>query len=295
MFKFEFIQLNSIGKLKNQKIFLMKIICYLIVFLSTGLIGINAQTTTESWNTYIASYEDGLPGSTTLRMDLINEAPFKDFPFVLVTGINYTTSRPDRFPDNETFDLLYKVEDEVEVLIGKETEVILAGTFTFNKERLSYFYINDDQGLKSKIENFYKQNYSDNKFYLNIKEDKGWGYYKDFLYPNEETLHFMSTESVVMNLEEAGDILTKERRVDHWFYFSTKSALNSCKIELIKQKFAIESIEENTDDSLPFKLQVWKNDKVDMLTIYPITVELRNIAKSYNGLYDGWETFVIKE
>lgn len=255
----------------------------------------NGQTTSEQWDTYIASYEDGNPGSTTLRMDLINNAPFEHLPYVLVTGITYETTRDDRFPESETFQILYKIGDELVELIAKETESVLVGSFMYNKERLEYFYIEKDKGLKDRIEKFYTENYPDYKFYLNIKEDKEWSYYREFLYPNEETLNYMADQSVLRNLQKEGDPLTKERRVDHWLYFSSESDMNKCKNVLKKRNYSIQSSGKNKETSLPFELQIWRIDNVDINSIYPITSELREVAKQYNGEYDGWETSVEKE
>lgn len=256
---------------------------------------IAAQNPVEYWDTYLASYEKGKPGSITLRMDLINMAPIKKLPFVVVTGITYTTSRDDGFPENETFSILYKIEDELIDLINNTTESYFVGSFTYKKERLEYFYTNDIQGLKEKIKEFYISNYPDFKYYLNIKEDKNWDYYKKFLYPNQETLNYMSDQKVVKSLQDAGDPLTKDRRVDYWIYFPTKSDMDNCAIALKKKGFSIQSKENNPELKLPFELQIWNINKVDLDSIYKITHELREIVKPFNGEYDGWETFVIKE
>lgn len=130
---------------------------------------------------------------------------------------------------------------------------------------------------------------------MNIKEDENWNCYKEFLYPNEETLNYMADQSVLRNLQGAGDLLTKARRVDHWLYFSTKSDMNKCEKELKKENFSIQSSKENKEALLPFELNIWRVDKVDINSIYPITSQLRKIAEKYNGEYDGWETFVEKE
>ncbi len=72
----------------------------------------NAQSSEGNWSTYMATYEENIPGSTTLRMDLINDAPNKDFPFVLVTGVTFKTNRKDGFPEGDTFEKLYEIEDK---------------------------------------------------------------------------------------------------------------------------------------------------------------------------------------
>ena len=273
----------------------MKILLQIILIILIGATHMTAQNTEEQWDSYIASYEDGNPGSTTLRMDLINEAPFARLPYVLVTGITYESSREDGFPENETFQILHKIGDELVDLITQETESVLVGSFMYNKERLEYFYINEDKGLSEKIEEFYTQKYPKYKYYLNVKEDKEWDYYREFLYPNEETLNYMADQSVLRNLQDAGDPLTKARRVDHWLYFPSESDMKKCKEDLEKQNFTIQSAGYNKETSLPYELLIWRIDKVDIDSIYPTTSKLRETAKKYNGEYDGWETSVEKE
>lgn len=271
-----------------------KTICILAILFILMLNKIYGQNSNEHWDSYIATFEDGLPGSVTLRMDLIKNVPKENLPFVLVTGITYKTSRDDGFPENETFKVLHKIGDDLIELIGKEAEFIHVGSFMYNKERLEYFYINEGNGLKEKLEKYYADNYPDNKFYLNIKEDNQWRYYKEFLYPNEETLNFMADQSIIKNLLEAGDQLKTQRRVDHWLYFPTESDMEKCK-EAIKQlKYSIDSFGKINDTSMAFELKISRIDKVDIDSIYPITSELRKLAKDHNGKYDGWETTVEK-
>ena len=264
----------------------------IIIFSTTQM---TAQNSEEQWDTYMATYENEKPGSTTLRMDLINSTPIKEFDYVLVTGLTYETSKENGFPENETFSLLHKVADELIEIIQKETEFILVGSFMYNNERLEYFYIKEQKNIISKIENFYKANYPEYKFYLNVKEDKEWKYYRDFLYPNEETKNYMADQSVLRNLEEAGDNLTKARRVDHWLYFSKESEMNKCRADLEKSNFKVQNAGINKETNLPFELQVWRIDNVDIDSIYPITSDLRKRAKKFNGEYDGWETSIEKE
>lgn len=254
-----------------------------------------SQNTQEKWDTYMATYEDNKTGSTTLRMDLFDSTPIEQFDNVLVTGLTFETSRDDGFPENETFKLLHKVADELIEVVKKETEFILVGSFMYNNERLEYFYIKEPKNIISVIEKFYTVNYPEYKFYLNVKEDKEWKYYRDFLYPNEETRNYMADQSVLRNLHEAGDKLTKPRRIDHWLYFPNKIKMEECINELIKSNFNIQKAGINKETNLPFELQVWRIDKIDIDSIYPITSDLRILAKKFGGEYNGWETSVEKE
>ncbi|WP_299325937.1 DUF695 domain-containing protein [uncultured Maribacter sp.] len=254
-----------------------------------------AQNTEERWDAYMAAYEDGKIGSTTLRMDLNEITPIEDFNYVLVTGLSYETTNENGFPENETFAVLHKVADELMEIIQKETEYITVGSFMFNKERLEYFYLKEPKNLVYIIENFYKEYYPEYKFYVNIKEDKEWTYYKDFLYPSEEVQNYMADQSVLRSLEEAGDLLSKSRPVYHWLYFSTEDEMKRCENDLVSSNFIVNNAGINTESDLPYELHVYRVDHVDIDTIYPITSQLRVMARKYGGEYDGWETSVEKE
>ncbi|MFV1884606.1 MAG: DUF695 domain-containing protein [Balneola sp.] len=266
----------------------------LLIFLLPTFYLAMAQENSEVWDTYMASYEDGKPGSVTLRMDLIHSTPMRSHSNILITGIEYTTSREDGFPESETFQVLHKVEDELLDIVTSEYGGILVGSFMYNSERLQYFYIKSPNGLEERLEKFYKENYPANKHYINIKEDPIWEYYREFLYPNEETLNYMGDQSVIRQLMQAGDNLPKERRVDHWLYFESEKDLNDFAAQIKSKNFTIESKSINIEASPHHQLQIWRTDKVDIDTIYLITSELRRLASEHNGVYDGWETFVIK-
>jgi len=254
----------------------------------------SAQSVKETWETYIASYDNNKPGSTTVRMDLINSTPIKDYNFVLVTGIKYESNRQDGFPENKTFEKLSKVNNKLIKLLNNCCSNIIVGSFTYEFERLEYFYLKTDKGIKQKIEKLYKTKFPNDKYYVNIKEDKNWKYYTDFLYPNQETINYIADAKVVKKLVESGDKLTKERRVDHWIYFSNKADLNSFKKKIIELKFNIEPSMKK-DSLQPYEIRIWRTDKVDLNSINSITNQLRKLSERFNGDYDGWETSVETE
>lgn len=269
----------------KQRVFTV-ILVFLV--LSTGI----GQTANEQWDSYIAAYEDGVPGSTTIRMDLIDDAPIQDFEHVLVTGLTYETSREDGFPEKKTFALLNRAEDKITRLIDQQTRAVHVGSFTHKKERLAYFYLTDPAGIKEKLEEFYSTHYPDYNYYIHLKEDVNWTYYNDFLYPNEDIKNYMGDQSVVAQLEKAGDKLTKKRRVDHWLYFKTEGDLKKCEVAVAQLGFTIQFSGSNKTSALPYELHIWRKNRVDLNSIYPVTTELRKIAKANDGNYDGWETSV---
>ena len=277
----------------NAKKMKRQILLFFIISLST--ISVTSQSISESWESYIATYDENKPGSTTVRMDLLDRTPIPNFNYVLVTGLTYESEREDGFPQGDTFELLHKVGDELIEILKTNGDNLLVGSFMYNFQRLEYFYLKSDNDIEKQLEEFYKSKYPNNKYYINLKEDKNWSYYRDFLYPNDDTLNYISDQKVVDQLIKSGDNLEKERRIDHWIYFSNKKNMELFKTEVTKSNFKIEFSGINDQTDLPFEIRIWRVDKVDIESIHPITNNLRKLAIKYNGDYDGWETSVESE
>ena len=247
----------------------------------------------DLWDVYLAQYEKGV-GSTLINISAKSYAPNRNFPFVVVTGVTFTGCNSDGMPSKEQFPELYKISDSVKSEIDRIVSNISVATFTYQCERLDYYYVKDTVGLRGQIFQIYSKYFQSYKPYFNIKEDKTWEAYLTFLYPNDETFEFMQNQKVVTKLVESGDKLDKARLVDHWIYFVTEQD-RDCYIKYTtKLGFKVEAKEKTKDTLKPFALHISRTDKVDVATISKLTIELRKEAIKCNGDYDGWETFIVK-
>jgi len=247
----------------------------------------------DNWDVYLAQYEKGV-GSTVLNMSLKQQAPIKQFPFSLKTGVKLLKCTAEGLPTKEEFDMLYKISDKMKAIVDSVTKNKIAGTFSYQCERLDYYYVADTNNLRQLLEAAYKTNFPQYTYSIKIVPDQNWEAYLTFLYPNEETLEYMSNEKVIMNLQKAGDGLVAPRQVDHWLYFKTEADRNQFITYAVKEKFKIESQKILKEVPLQYQLQISRTDKVDIESISTITIALRKKAKELNGDYDGWETFVVK-
>lgn len=257
------------------------------------LISLPAFSQDDQWDAYIAMYEKGA-GSTVVNMGAKNRAPVKEMPFVVITGVTFDDCSPDGLPSKSQFKELYVIGDSLDHIVLSNTTAVHAGTFTYQCERLDYYYVNDTSTIRKKLLDCYATHFPGYKYYLNIKEDKTWEAYLTFLYPNEETLEFMGNQKVVSKLQESGDQLDKPRKIDHWMYFKTAADQNCMLTYLKSNSYIIESKEVDKNMDNPFKLQISHVGKVDLPSINQITLSLRKQALKCNGVYDGWETFVVK-
>lgn len=247
----------------------------------------------DEWDVYMAQYEKGL-GSTVLNMSLKQTAPKKEFPFVLVTGVTFKDCDAEGLPGKKQFPELYKISDSVNACLERNCQMVFAGTFTYQCERLDYYYIKDSSTIRKELFKMYNAHFKNYTPYINIKADSQWEAYLSFLYPNEEAFETMQNQKVVLNLVKEGDKLEKERKVDHWLYFSTENDRNCFITYATANKYKIENKELLKNSVRPYKLQISKTGKVDLQSITAITIELNRQAKKCHGNYDGWETMVIK-
>ncbi|MFK7775849.1 MAG: DUF695 domain-containing protein [Saprospiraceae bacterium] len=246
----------------------------------------------EDWDVYLATYDEG-PGATTVRMDLINVAPLKGYPFIIIAGVKY---EPDEhgFP-LKPMDDLHLIEDSLTSALSTK-EAILAGAFTHQGERLSYFYVKDTFEIRSLLEKKYLSDFPNIKYPpLRIEDDKEWGAYLTFLYPNEDIQNYMGDQAVLEHLESVGDDMTTPRQLDHWVYFATEADGKEFIKEIKTEGFQVVGINKLDEGELPFQLQFKKESNIDLDSVYELTTHLRLLAKKYNGDYDGWETFIVKK
>ncbi|HWK06240.1 MAG TPA: DUF695 domain-containing protein [Puia sp.] len=248
----------------------------------------------ENWDVYMAQYEKG-PGSTLINMSLKATAPIKEYPFLLKTGVKLINCGQEGLPSSEESDAIYAMSDKMKSVIDFTLKSKSAGTFSYQCKRMDYYYVNDTDNIRRLLESAYKKYYPKYEYSIEIKNDPKWEAYLDFLYPNEETMEYMSNSKVVLKLTQAGDDLSKPRQVDHWLYFKNEADRELFIAYASKENYKMEGKKYIEKSPLHFQLQISRMDKVDMISITEITKKLRKKAKELNADYDGWETFVIKD
>jgi len=247
----------------------------------------------EKWDVYMANYEKGA-GSTVLDMAFKAKAPLKEYPFLLITGVKVNDCGPDGLPTKKAFDELYKISDKIKSIMDGSFPNKLVGTFTYQCERVDYYYLTDTTKVREQLDLAYDNNFPKSDKIIKLQKDSKWDAYISFLYPNDETLEYMSNQKVIFNLTDAGDKLTKPRKVDHWLYFKTSTDRDKFAAFIVQKKYKIESKNISEKSNLKYQLQISRIDLVDLESITKITLELRKKALEFNGDYDGWETYIVK-
>lgn len=245
------------------------------------------------WDTYIARHEKG-PGSTLVNMGLKKSAPDSSRPWLFAAGVKFKNCTNEGLPAPDAFLSLNQLSDSVVTLMEKISHPVLAGTFSYQCERKDYFYVADTTGLQAAIEEMLHERFPAYAPVFIVKKDPKWDAYLHFLYPNDETAEYMRNQKTVMRLMKAGDINSISRPVDHFLRFKTEKDREGFIFTAIGKKYTIVSKGTDSLTVYPFTLRILRNDPVSLSAINKITLDLKKDATRFNGLYETWETVIMR-
>jgi len=152
-----------------------------------------------------------------------------------------------------------------------------------------YFYGEQAKGFENALNEALKPKY---QFESGNRKDKKYETYYKLLMPNTQEYHNLQSEEIIADLEEAGDTLEEEHRIEYHAVFMTSS----------QRKRFIENIEE---DGFSF-LNDFLDEKAEDDFVYgvvftklsPVSIELLNeqtkiifpSLEKEHGRYEGWGT-----
>jgi uncharacterized protein (TIGR01619 family) len=254
----------------------------------------NNESNEEDWAVYFSTVGENQIGSILVDLGFNNISPIesKSNLITITTFMNNPTE--DGLSSAEESSILNEIEDYFIDLIVSKYNAVYPGRLKYDSKILSYFYSEKTDEFEKTFTEIESQ-YPNYRFEYNVKEEKDWRAYFEVLYPSPFEMQVIGNGKVIANLEKHNDNLEKERQVDHWIYF---------KFETEREKFlnAIEGMNFNIEDKskisigeLPFALQLSRTDKVDYESVNEYVMYLWEKAQEFNGDYDGWETFIVRD
>jgi len=258
---------------------------FLLLFLSST----SKLIAQDAWVEYVLIKDKGVMSvSLDLNLDLVKP----NYRNLLVVGTKYTKCLKNGFPTEDGLNDIYRFSDSITVAVDKITLNRLAGFITYQCMAFDVFYVKDTIGLRNEIKHLVKENFNPERTYVEIKKDKSWDYYSNYLYPRDFSSEFLIDQNYLHDLVLQGDDLQGVRKVNHWVYFKSLEKRNLFGSKLKKLKFSLDSIAYKTDRAFPYELTVSRQDSIDPVSIYNLTSMLRLMSETMNAKYDGWSTEV---
>jgi hypothetical protein len=251
------------------------------------LMVIPGRAQTEKWDTYLARYGNK-PGSVLVDMALIATAPDKRCPYLVITGPTAHDCNAKGMPGADEINTMEAILDKTGSFLSGVTARILAGTFTYNCERLNYYYVRDTNGVRSGIARMYNNEFRNYRYTVRIKHDPLWLSYRTFLYPDERTQRWMESDKIMMTMLQMGDSLTTQRDINFKFHFTTEASRTAFAAAVRSHDYKADKT-FTTGDGMIYGLVVSKKELVRMEKVDSMTNELVDEGKKYSGVYIGWD------
>ena len=248
----------------------------------------------DKWEMYFAPVDEE-PAAILVDIGIAESVPDPDRPMLLWMGLPMKSPDDFGFASEEEEPLLTTIEDAFIDAVELTTDAILVGRITTCGRREFFFYAKSDEGFDETITEAMEA-FEDYEFETGSQEDEEWSQYFDVLYPSDEDAQQIFNRQVIDRLSDEGDSLETPRAVDYFANFASPenrsefiTAVLSKGYEVVGQKF-----DEEPDTVLPYGVSLQRVSPIDWDTIDEFTFELFDLAREYEGEYDGWGSPVVK-
>lgn len=258
------------------------------IALFTGLVGFSQ----EQWSVYMVEM-DSLFASVVVNVAADEQNLEGQKEFLVRAKVRFIADH-NGFPTSESYELVNTFEQRMDDFIFRHPEAQIVGSCMHNGEREMYVYTSDTSGVRKELQGITSARFPSLKIEVGVEKDTEWSHFWDFLFPNAEQIEYINNTSVLSQLTQAGDDLSKPREVYYWFYSEDEAVSNMLKEELVAQGFNVIA-GSMMDGDLPFALTMSRVDHVDIQSVTSVTVALNALAEKYNSVFDGWETTVVAE
>jgi uncharacterized protein (TIGR01619 family) len=248
----------------------------------------------DKWEVYFAPVDDE-PAAILVDLGIAEEAPDSDRPVLLWMWLQMQSPDENGFATEDEEPMLTQIEDAFIDAVELTTGAPLVGRVTTCGRREFYFYAKSDDGFEDSITEAMEQ-FEGYEFETGSQPDEEWQQYFSVLYPSDEDSQQIFNRQVIDRLSENGDSLTTPRPVDHFINFESTDdrARFVAALDPI-YKVIDEDFDEDPDCTLPYGVILQRISPVDWETIDDIVFELFDMAREYDGKYDGWGAQVVTD
>lgn len=245
----------------------------------------------SEWGSF-STYIDDQLASIRLNLALAEQAPYAQNPIAMrlkVALLQYDVETG--FPSEAEFENLNLIEDrlaEALAAIGG----IHVGVVTTDGNIEFYYYLEDKKRHLAVISRVMKA-FPSHRYDSATLEDRDWGQYFDFLYPNDYEYQTILNQRIWYELDKNGDDHSQERELDHWMAFSTEEDRQAFWEAVQPLGYSLADESQTEDADYPYQLHLTRMDDTEIFHLDRNIWELVEFVKKFNGKYGGWGSNVV--
>jgi len=126
------------------------------------------------------------------------------------------------------------------------------------------------------------------------RADPEWEVYRKLLFPTAREGQMIHNHHTCDRLRAAGDNLRLPRAIEHRAYFQTAEQRGAFVSRIEKEGFRVQKEVPPTQESPLFGLHFYRIDTPYYYDIDALTLSLIELGEHVDGVYDGWETSLVK-
>ncbi len=152
-----------------------------------------------------------------------------------------------------------------------------------------YFYGEEAKGFENALNDALKPEYL---FESGHRKDKKYETYYKMLMPNVQEFHNIQSEEIIADLQDAGDDLEAEHRIEFYAMFMT-SGQRKRFIEAIEEagfSFLQEFLDEKAEDDFVYGVVFYKLSPISIELLNSHTQDIFPLIEAEHGRYEGWGT-----
>jgi hypothetical protein len=232
-----------------------------------GLPSLWEAALSSGWKGYAALEGDDLV-SVLLDMGMADTAVHPHLPTLVLARVPLRAPGHDGLESDEEFDLFEDLFDALDDM-ALHSGALLVARRTWRGVREHVFYAGDGVDLGDGVRRV-MLGYPEHVFEIETREDAGWTFFLDTIYPSAIDLRIMDDDHLCDCLRDQGDDLVTPRRIDHRAYFGL-----------------LDPGGPSEEYGVTFSAMGAPSD------ISSIVAPLYGAARNLGGRYDGWETEVV--
>lgn len=221
----------------------------------------------------------------------IDEVEF--YPWLYTVFIKLKTPMADGLADEDEEDFLFECKERLAMKLEEKDKAVYVGSKTTDGWYELYFYLQDPKGIENQTKDIL--NAFGYKFESNSVKDRKWNLYETNLYPNLLQSHHIQSRQIIEELLEEGDDLTKQREVEHYVLFQTKSLREKFIASLEEKELTCKDEFERDSEEYKYGIIIPVMQTVDLEMINKTTDMFMELCTKEHAYYEGWSTSMAEE
>ena len=244
---------------------------------------------TNDWDFYSLRVDDK-PASIFVDLGVASNAPVAGLPQMAYIHLAMAQPTEKGLSSREEYERLIDIEDALENLLVNERTAYV-GRCTTNGYRDFYFYLVDAVDWEKRVAAALAP-FDEYRYETGYQDDAKWTTYFSFLAPSEHDRQRIENRRVCMALEKTGEKFDEPREIDHLAYFREQEKAEAFAGVLKNRGFTVEAVSAPDSENQHFSVAFKRVDTPSFEAIDDIVLPLFNLAREYEGHYDGWGTTV---